>query len=201
MKKGEKKFRRDKESKIESVISSWNDLIAERGYAGFSINDIPERAGLSIGTIYRYFPQGKIDILKEAMSRNIARLTEELDLDSIEESEFADMWIEVIRRYVKLRRDDMLFGIAMRDTSTTSPELARDLTPIVVNFYASFTKRFLGFRQFKDWPKEKLMLRLHAAFNIMGSIRELHLRRPLFDADEELVEYLLGIVLLTFEVR
>jgi hypothetical protein len=45
------------------------------------------------------------------------------------------------------------------------------------------------------------MLRLHAAFNIMGSIRELHLRRPLFDADEELVEYLLSIVLLTFEVR
>jgi AcrR family transcriptional regulator len=200
MKERKKKFRRDKESKIESVITAWNDLIAERGYAGFSVNDIPERAGLSIGTIYRYFPQGKIDILKEAMNRNIARFLDKLDLDSIDESDFINVWREVIRRYIMLRQEDMLFGIAMRDTSMTSPELTKDVTPIIISFYGSFAERFLNLSSFEDWPKEKLLLRLHAAFNIMGLIREIHLRRPLFDTDEELVDYLLDVVLLTFEV-
>ena len=183
------------------MIIAWNDLIAERGYAGFSINDIPERAGLSIGTIYRYFPQGKIDILKAAMSRNISRFTEELDLDSIDESDFASVWREVIRRYIKIRREDMFFGIAMRDSGTKSPELAKDVTPIVVKFYGDFAGRFLSSSHLEDWPAEKILLRLHVAFNILGSIREIHLRRPLFDTDEELVDYLLGIVLLTFEIK
>ncbi len=58
----------------------------------------------------------------------------------------------------------------------------------------------MGFNFLDKWPKEKLLLRLHAAFNVMGVIRELHLRRPLFDTDDEVVEYLLGIVLLTFEI-
>lgn len=201
MKDRERKFIRDKESKIESVIVAWNDLIAERGYAGFSVNDIPGRAGLSIGTIYRYFPKGKIDILKEALNRNVTRFLDNLALDSIDESGFVNIWREVIRRYIKLRREDMLFGTAMRDTSMTSPELTEDVTPIVIDFYGTFAERFLKISSIESWPQEKLLLRLHAAFNIMGLIREIHLSRPLFETDEELIEYLLNIVLLTFEVH
>lgn len=201
MKDRERKFIRDKESKIESVIVAWNDLIAERGYAGFSVNDIPGRAGLSIGTIYRYFPKGKIDILKEALNRNVTRFLDNLALDSIDESGFVNIWREVIRRYIKLRREDMLFGTAMRDTRMASPELTEDVTPIVIDFYGTFAERFLKISSIESWPQEKLLLRLHAAFNIMGLIREIHLGRPLFETDEELIEYLLNIVLLTFEVH
>ncbi len=196
----ERKFKRDKESKIESVISAWNELISERGYAGFSINDVPERAGVSIGTIYRYFPKGKVDILREAMKRNVTLFMDVLNLDTIDESEFAGLWREVIRRYIEIRREDLLFGTALRETSVVSPELTRDATPIVVGFYGRFAERFQRFSFFKNWPQEKLMLRIHTAFSLMGMIREMHLRRPLFESDEELVQYLLSIVLLTFEV-
>ncbi|MFW9966324.1 MAG: TetR/AcrR family transcriptional regulator [Candidatus Thorarchaeota archaeon] len=200
MKEREKKFTRDKESKIESVITAWDELISERGYTGFSINDIPERAGLSIGTIYRYFPLGKADILKEAMNRNITRFIGELDLGSIDEDGFASMWRELIRRYIKLRREDMLFGIGMRSTGVMGPELSKDLTPIITDFYKDFAEKFLSYSMFEGWPRERLLLRLHAAFNIMGLIREIHLRNPLFRTDEELVEYLFGVVQLTFEI-
>ncbi|MFW9800824.1 MAG: TetR/AcrR family transcriptional regulator [Candidatus Thorarchaeota archaeon] len=196
----ERKFKRDKESKIECVISAWNQLIAEKGYAGFSINDVPERAGVSIGTIYRYFPKGKADILGEAMKRNVTQFMEALNLDTIEESEFASFWREVIRRYIELRREDLLLGIALRETGVVSPELTRDLTPIIVDFYGRFAGRFQSFSFFKNWPPERLMLRIHAVFTLMGTIREIHLRRPLFDSDEEMVRYLLSIVLLTFEM-
>jgi AcrR family transcriptional regulator len=53
---------------VEAVVTAAAQLLAERGYASLTTNHIAERAGVSIGSIYQYFPG------KEAI---IARLFEQ----------------------------------------------------------------------------------------------------------------------------
>ncbi|MFW9800506.1 MAG: TetR/AcrR family transcriptional regulator, partial [Candidatus Thorarchaeota archaeon] len=78
MAKGEKKFTRDKDAKIEEIIETMIDIIREKGFHRASVRDIPEKADVSIGTVYRYFPKGKEDIFFEIMRRNMRSIT---DLD------------------------------------------------------------------------------------------------------------------------
>ena len=59
----EKKFSRNKQAKIEKIYDAFFRLVSERGYGKTSTNHVAEEAGVSIGTVYRYFPDGKDDIL------------------------------------------------------------------------------------------------------------------------------------------
>jgi hypothetical protein len=61
---GDKKvITRDKEAKIGSIIDATRKLIETMGYEKVTIRDIAEEAGVSVGLIYKYFPDGKFDIL------------------------------------------------------------------------------------------------------------------------------------------
>jgi AcrR family transcriptional regulator len=66
-----KKYERDKEAKIQRIISITKKLIEKNGYNNVSIRDIVKEAEVSIGLIYKYFPKGKIDILKQLSYQNI----------------------------------------------------------------------------------------------------------------------------------
>lgn len=196
----DKKFKRDKSSKIEKIIHVMADLIAEKGYEGFSVNDIPEKAGLSIGTVYRYFPQGKEDILKEIMKRNIQSYLKLAKFDQVTEGNFRESWRDLIQSYIAMHREDMILGVAMRVTSGGSPELARDMQPIIVSFYQTIAQKIKDLSFFQDMPEASLMVKLHLSFSLLGYVREMSERVQLFPSDEKLVEYLLHLVLYTLEV-
>lgn len=66
--------KRDKKAKIISIQEATCMLIATKGYENVTIRDIAEAAGVSIGLIYKYFPGGKFDILKEISSRYTGEL-------------------------------------------------------------------------------------------------------------------------------
>lgn len=87
----EKKFSRDKEAKIEATINALSKLIAERGYSRTSVKHIPDRVGLSIGTVYWYFPKGKIDIVREILNRNIRRILDLEVPDKLDSSTFTKL--------------------------------------------------------------------------------------------------------------
>jgi AcrR family transcriptional regulator len=196
----DKKFTRNKAAKIEQIIQVMADLIAERGYEGFSINDIPERAGLSIGTVYRYFPKGKAGILQEIMKRNIQAYLKLADFDKVSDTNFRESWRDLIQSYIIMHREDMILGVAMRTASSAGPELARDLQPIIVTFYKTIADRIKHLSFFKGQPEASLLVKLHLAFSLMGYVREMHERVALFPSDTELVEYMLHLVLYTLGV-
>jgi len=58
---------RDKEAKIDSIIVATRSLIETIGYEKVTIRDIAKSAGVSIGLIYKYFPEGKFDILSKGI--------------------------------------------------------------------------------------------------------------------------------------
>lgn len=193
-----KKFRRDKAAKIETIIQAMAELIDEKGYDGFSVNAIPVKARLSIGTVYRYFPNGKEDILKEIMKRNIESLLKLAEFDNLTEKNFTESWRHLIQSYIVMYREDKILGIGMRTTSAASPDLARDLQSIIVSFYTQVVEKIKNLSFFQDRSEQELMVKLHLVFSIMGQVRDMHTRVPLFANDEGLVDYLLHIVLYTF---
>ena len=52
---------------VEQIVEAATQVFAERGYAGATTNHIAERAGVSIGSLYQYFPN------KEAILVTLAK--------------------------------------------------------------------------------------------------------------------------------
>jgi AcrR family transcriptional regulator len=51
----------------EAIREAAVDLFAERGFEGFSVEDVADRAGVSKATVYRRYPS-KVDLVVEAAS-------------------------------------------------------------------------------------------------------------------------------------
>ena len=54
----------DDKAKIISIQDATTMLIGAKGYEKVIIQDIANSASVSIGLVYKYFPNGKFDILK-----------------------------------------------------------------------------------------------------------------------------------------
>jgi len=70
----QKSFTRNKEEKIRLIFETFADLVNRNGYDSLSTRHIAKAAGISVGTIYHYFPGGKHAIA----SRYIDHVTDEL---------------------------------------------------------------------------------------------------------------------------
>ena len=57
--------RRDKEAKIQRIIQVTRQLLEKSDLGQLTIRDIAKEANVSIGLIYKYFPEGKPAIIKE----------------------------------------------------------------------------------------------------------------------------------------
>ena len=55
----------------QAVLEAADDLLAERGFAGVTIEGIAARAGVAKQTIYRWWPS-KVDVLLEAFTQDMA---------------------------------------------------------------------------------------------------------------------------------
>jgi AcrR family transcriptional regulator len=134
-----KKFSRDKESKIRAITKATIELVGEKG-PNFSVNEIPGKAGLSIGTVYRYFPRGKADILSEALRRNIREFLASIKKDALD-IESAN----VISEYVELKRDYLPVSELLVEIASQNTELYEELSLIVLGFYRSFAQNIRKF--------------------------------------------------------
>lgn len=96
------KFTRDKETKIETIITSFAELVRRKGYADVTIRDIAEKAGVSLGTIYRYFSSGKPELASKLYERFLIEITPtDIDPDDPQTLE------EEIRRHIRVHRENV----------------------------------------------------------------------------------------------
>jgi AcrR family transcriptional regulator len=58
----------------EAIVEAAAQILERRGSAGFNTNEVAERAGVSIGTLYQYFPD-KHAILAAAARRELGETT------------------------------------------------------------------------------------------------------------------------------
>jgi AcrR family transcriptional regulator len=51
------------------ILDAAAQLLSEEGYAGTTLEELSQRAGLSRGTVYAYFPEGRDQIVREVYLR------------------------------------------------------------------------------------------------------------------------------------
>jgi AcrR family transcriptional regulator len=199
MGKGEKKFTRDKDAKIEEIIETMIDIIREKGFHRASVRDIPERADVSIGTVYRYFPKGKVDIFFEIMRRNMRSITD-LDLpETLDYAGFLKVWSSIIEHAIEVRRSNLFVQELVSPQLSSSQETYQEVTKIASNFYNDLVKRFRKVSQLKGCSEAETFRKIALLFHILDRVINTHIKFPVFSNDTELGDYLLRIVEVTFE--
>jgi len=68
----------------ERIIQTTEAMFSEVGYGGLNVNHVAEKAGVSIGTLYYHFPDGKVSILM-AMREQISARYEEAFMERLGE--------------------------------------------------------------------------------------------------------------------
>ena len=80
-----KKFSRNKQEKINSIYTTFYRLLNEIGYDKVTTNLIADVSNVSIGTIYRYFPDGKSSIMKGTLEHTSNKIFNIDDFNSMNE--------------------------------------------------------------------------------------------------------------------
>ena len=108
-----------RESKAKKkILQVANEMFKQVGYANLNVNEIAHEAGVSIGTLYYHFPEGKISILmeirKQAADHYGRNFAERLDLERIQEASSFDEGLEwLLETLIGIHRKERLVLAAM----------------------------------------------------------------------------------------
>jgi len=102
----------------QKILQVAENLIPTVGYSGLNVNTVAEDAGVSIGTLYYHFPEGKVSIVMEIRKQISARyeivLRERIGegfVDSV--SSFDEGFDKLLDVLIEVHRDGRLVLAAM----------------------------------------------------------------------------------------
>lgn len=128
--------------RFEAILTAARELLAERGVEGFRIEDVAQRAGIPIGSVYQYFPN-KFAVVVELDAQDTAALVEDVLSAAVRFP--ADDWqretdhlIDLISEHWAADPSRSAVWVAMRSNAATrslaaehSRALVSTLVPIV----------------------------------------------------------------------
>ena len=102
----------------QKILQVAETILPKVGYSGLNVNAVAEKAGVSIGTLYYHFPEGKISIImemrKQISSRYMNTLKEQIEerfADGV--SSFDDGLDKLLDILIDLHRNDRMVIAAM----------------------------------------------------------------------------------------
>jgi AcrR family transcriptional regulator len=152
---------------FDALVEACTGLLPERGYAGTTTNHIAERAGVSVASLYEFFP-GKDAIVAQVAERMVARVLARLGeglprVLEAPEDEGVRLWIELI--YKTVAREKALVAVFQREIPYTN-QLApiRAIGPRLLAFSQGLRTRAGEFvrSDFSD-------ARMHLLINLVSS--------------------------------
>jgi len=69
--------RLSREARREQLVAAAMPVVAEQGFAGFSLEDVAERADVTRNLLYHYFPRGRADLALAVAERAGHELTDD----------------------------------------------------------------------------------------------------------------------------
>ena len=192
----EKKFTRNKQQKIDLIVNVAQDLIREKGYDKLSTNHIADKAKIGIGTIYRNFPNGKVDIMREIVIRDSSIIIN-LDLfNDRGESDLPKAISKIVSNFIDFHRQNKQFDLALERALQLDNEFLQEFIQHVEEVLTEVTKIMKQRFPLNKLTENQLKKRLFLAYNVVESIIRRHiLLTPLFDNDEELGVYLTDLAI------
>lgn len=109
---------------VAAIVEGATRVLAERGWSGFNTNIVAERAGVSIGSLYEYFPnkQAIIDaIFSEHLAKGEALVSAAADRFSNEDSLDA-LVMSLVEGFIILHKDDPRLHRVLSSEVPLSPE-------------------------------------------------------------------------------
>ncbi|MBL7079315.1 TetR/AcrR family transcriptional regulator [Candidatus Bathyarchaeota archaeon] len=103
-----------RESKAKNrILQVADEKFRKVGYANLNVNEIAHEAGVSIGTLYYHFPEGKTSILMEIRERIAeeykTRFSERLDTERIDEAASFNEGLEwLLETLIGVHREERL---------------------------------------------------------------------------------------------
>ncbi|MBN2153674.1 MAG: TetR/AcrR family transcriptional regulator [Candidatus Lokiarchaeota archaeon] len=187
---------RDKAGKIERIYKSFFDLVGKMGYSKVSTNHVAAAAGISVGTVYRYFPQGKVSIIQAYFDSTQEEI---FDIEAIESRELLDLegfFRRYLTGFVRVHRENKVYHQAYDQAMMENPDVLACYTRKVERFIGVIAEKLQQLHpSFKQMPVVLMERRLLLIFNVFEALTRQHLMiMPLFPTDGEYIEFLVGLL-------
>jgi len=137
---------RDRDAKIGSILEATKELIERNGYEGVKARDIARKAGVSVGLIYKYFPKGKLDIIKELGHRYIDGQLMMGQPGAIDFSDFPGYIRSVIKNMLAFQKSSAALVKALTVAALLEDGLVEDIKAIDKKDYEGIAEFFCAFR-------------------------------------------------------
>jgi len=190
-----KKHERDKDAKIKRIIHSTKNLVEYKGYSTVSIRDIAKKANVSIGLIYKYFPKGKFEILKELSSKH---MNEEFMMNQPEKVDFADFpsYIrEINKNMLELHRKNTKLIKAFTVAALMEDEVLEDIKSINTEDYVGISEFFSKFNGVNISDEDSVNLLTEWSLAVKSMIFYSTIFPTIFKDEESLLDMLVEISL------
>jgi len=197
----DKKFTRDKQEKINKIFDVFFNLVLKNGYDKTSTNNVAEAAGLSIGTVYRYFPEGKKDIIRQYFEKSVETTMELEDFVNLEENNIPLAFSSFISNMLKNNNKNKGYNIAFRSAILSDENLAEAQKKRIFEVSEDFVKILRKSNEFFKSRDEKRIVRGFVfIYNLLNAIIYHHtIFMKFFEKDEDLVDYLSKLMLFTIQ--
>ncbi|MBD3256023.1 MAG: TetR family transcriptional regulator [Candidatus Lokiarchaeota archaeon] len=190
---------RNKDKTIKKIVETTLKLIDKNGYDKLSTNHVAEQAKLAIGTIYHHFPNGKADIVRKITLQNFNKILHVNILKNIKDSNFEKSLRLIIKNHLHIHKSDFELNLAIEQAFLANRPIFNDYISSIDSELKNLAELLSKLNRFKNISKDELFKRIKISFILLESIIHYHLFFiPLFENDEQVVQYLLELILHTF---
>ncbi len=197
----DKKFTRNKQEKIEKIYDVFFDLVLKRGYDKTSTNNVAEAAGLSIGTVYRYFPEGKKDIIRKYFEKSVETTMEIEDFKNLDPNNIPSAFRGFISNLLRNNYASKGYSLAFRSAILSDHNLLDAHNKRVFDISKGFAKTLMKSNEFfKSREEERLIRGFIFIYNLSNAIIYHHIFfMKFFEKDEDLIDYLSNLMFFTIQ--
>lgn len=176
---------------VDAILESAARILTGRGYSAASTNSIAEQAGVSIGTLYEYFP-GKEAVFAELRRREGFRHYELLTREPRPTTPRA-MLKHLVSTHIEFVRDNLELYVAL---VTEVPRFAiEDAEQAVLEDYVPLSNAFLEAHQNELRPRNNIEFITELLMRVMSStVNDYALRSPARLKDPELTDALIDLI-------
>lgn len=192
----EKKRTRNIQEKIDLIYKTFFDLVLEKGYSKTSTNLIAETAQISIGTVYRYFPNGKSDIITKYFENSKDIVFNVEDFEKIRENNFVNVFERFIRNNLENQKKNPGYSIAFRQAIMSDKELLEKYKTNIIRICTELARELRSSnRLLKTIPENRLIKVFVLIFNLIQANIFHHLFiNKIFDDDDYFIRFLSNLV-------
>jgi len=157
-------------AKINSIQDATLMLMGAKGYEKVTIQDIANEANVSTELIYKYFPDGKFDILKKIGQRLIDEMLMLKQPENIDFNAFPGYMRTIIKNLQQFYKDNSSMVKAVLMEALSDGEIAAEAKKMDLKDYKAIADFFASFNNVKISNEDPLELLMYWGIVVKGII-------------------------------